>query len=274
MPGTIHEVVDSRSYSRNSQNVLEKAELLYQVIDTEDEDEVEALIQATLPALFGGLLFQDYDVGKQEGPIWDVTAKYARKVPAVPPGTLPQSFDSKLSIDFSTSGSTTHITQSIVSTGYPEGSAPDEKDAIGVTSRGVEGIDVNEGGFEWTETYSISATLIDELYLKTLRDLSWTVNNAEFRGFDEGELLFHGVTGSHRQGEDARLSFTFTARPNEVNLEIGDITIPLVEGHQYVDVRYKDDVDAVGGFDVKVPQFVYVHTVYFKSDFDRLGIGN
>jgi hypothetical protein len=274
--GYVVESPESRSYTRDAQGVPDKGTILLTVWDTEDEVEVHLLVASVLPALYQGLLVQEYRAEKQEGPVWDVTAEYGRTQPGTPPppGT-PPSFDSKLSISFSTAGGTTRLTQSISTKTTFDPPSPDEKGAIGVTDQGVEGIDVNERGFEWTETHSMSAETLSGAYLQTLKAITWTTNRDAFRGFLPGEVLFKGASGTWRTGENAEIGFTFEGRFNRPpGLKIGDITLDFeIKGHEYIDVRYKNAMDTVGGYKIKVPQFVYVHQIYEEGNFELLGIG-
>lgn len=281
---TFVEKPESRSFSEDANGVPETGEILATVYGTSNEEVVEELCELNLPAFFRGLLIQGYEVTAQEGEVWDVKADYSRAQPRVPPPSgTPPSFESRLSISFDTSGDTIHLTQSPGSSGYDvEGRkveiAENNKGAIRLTDRGVEGIDVNAGGFEWSETHRVPAALITEKYLQNLKKTSWHTNDAEFRGFDKREVLFKGASGSHRQGEDAEITFTFNAKENrsEANgnaATIGDIKNITINGHDYVDVRYKDAVDAVGGFQVKVPQQVIVHEIFTPRDFGVLDIG-
>ena len=108
---------------------------------------------------------------------------------------------------------------------------------------------------------------------------------AAFRGFQPGEVLFAGMTGS--QEWDAQrgdgpwsLAYKFVASPNRgpdlggLPAEpIGDITTYNKKGHEYLWIKYATADDAVANQVVRVPTYVYVNKVYPDGDFSKLGIG-
>lgn len=102
--------------------------------------------------------------------------------------------------------------------------------------------------------------------------LTGKTNDAAWRGFAAGEVLFQGVSGSYRSGDDVvELTFRFAASPNRTNINVGGITVSSKKGWDYMWVRYADNVD--GDNIVKQPVAVYVERVYEEGDFGGLGIG-
>jgi len=205
---------------------------------------------------------------------------------------------------FDTGGGTAHKTQADGTPGpvekrYPNSDtapalpprelAPDQKGAIAVDASGVQGVDVVIPSLTWTETYDVPSRYVDTSYIRNLSRLTGTVNNAAFRGFQPGEVLFLGASGS--QDWDARrgdgpwtLSFKFVQSPNAgpgntgpntqntlPPITIGNISNIAKKGHEYLWVRYEDDVrnEAL----VKEPKYVYVNKVYREENFSQLGIG-
>ncbi|NBW14852.1 MAG: hypothetical protein EBR82_43315 [Caulobacteraceae bacterium] len=201
----------------------------------------------------------------------------------------------KRSRSFDTSGGTQHITQALdnvtVLTGrtgtttvtqsgerrYPPSTAPSMNGAIGVDGSSVNGVDIVVPALTWTETYDVPSTYVTSGYIRGLAGLTGSVNNASFRGFDAGEVLFVGCSGSQEWDEEKgngpwTLSFKFVASPNVTNQKIGDITGVEKKGHEYLWVRYED---AVSSNDlVKRPRSVYVNRVYRDGNFSGLGIGS
>jgi len=81
MPVTAVELVGSRSISRGAAGEQSDAELLYMAYGTEDENEVIAAAELTMPALYQGMIFQSYSLKHQGGGIWEVQVKYSTKIP-------------------------------------------------------------------------------------------------------------------------------------------------------------------------------------------------
>jgi hypothetical protein len=188
---------------------------------------------------------------------------------------------------FDTTGGTTHITQGLTETGYVStGTAPDMREAIGFDGERVTGVDIVVPALQWTETYDVPNAVITSTYIKTLASLTGTTNNASFRTFRAGEVLFTGCSGSQAWDSDRgdgpwSLSYKFIAQQNaedlsesggeDTRLTVGGITDIVKPGHDYLWVRYDDAVDESKL--VKQPSAVYVNKVYKSTNFALLGIG-
>jgi hypothetical protein len=197
----------------------------------------------------------------------------------------------KRSRSFDTGGATQHITQAIPSSLFPEGeqrfhtgspAAPNMKGAIGVDGDTVQGVDIVVPQLTWTETYDVPTLYVTTAYIKKVSQLTGTVNNAAFRGFAEGEVLFMGASGSQQWDQDKgdgpwSLSYKFVASANQGQektfpaIKIGDIENIAKDGHDYLWVRYEDAVE--NSTLLKKPKFVYVNKVYRRGNFKDLGIG-
>lgn len=191
---------------------------------------------------------------------------------------------------FDTSGGMSHITQAdggkITSNGgtttrtgterrFPP-SAPSMDSAIGVDDNGVQGVDIVVPALTWTETYDVPHSYITSDYIKSVAALTGTTNDAAFRTFDTGEVLFLGASGSQEWDQQKgdgpwTLSFKFVASKNLTGQTIGSISGIEKKGHEYLWVRYESSVS--NSELVKKPKYVYVNTVYREGDFSGLGIG-
>ena len=111
----------------------------------------------------------------------------------------------------------------------------------------------------------------------TLMGLTGAVNNAVFRGFQAGEVLFLGAGGS-RRGTDPddrwEISYKFAASPNQTGMAVGSIAGIQKRGWDYLWVQYGEDVDATAKVLIKKPIAVYVEQVYPIASFAGLGIGS
>jgi len=154
----------------------------------------------------------------------------------------------------------------------PGKTAPDCKGAIGVTADSVEGVDITVPVYQFSETHYLADTLVTPAYKATLFALTGKVNNAAFKGFAAGEVLFLGASGSRRGYGDWEITFRFAASPNVTNLTIGDITGINKKGWEYLWVRYSDSEDAVAKALVKKPVAVYIEQVYPYGDLNLMGM--
>jgi hypothetical protein len=117
---------------------------------------------------------------------------------------------------------------------------------------------------------------VTSAWIRGVAGVTGTTNNAAFRGFEAGEVLFLGCSGS-QEWDDQKgsgpwsLSFRFAASKNVTGETIGDITGISKKGHEYLWVRYEDAVSSNSL--LKKPKAVYVNKVYKDSNFSTLGIG-
>jgi hypothetical protein len=258
----IIEKYDSRESTVGVENP--SVDLLYVVDGTEDDAIVRATVEATIPAIYAGLVFQNYRIAHQGGGLWEVSVRYGKKEPKEP---------GESSFSFDTGGGTTHITQSLqtINSYAPPGEdPPDFKGAIGVNNDSVEGTDITIPVYNFKETHYIPIALVTPAYKAALFYLTGKVNAAPFKGFAPGEVLFQGASGSQRGQEDWEITFSFAASPNATGLTVGDITGIEKKGWEYLWVRYQDAEDA--DVLVKQPAAVYVEQVYPYGDFSLLGI--
>jgi hypothetical protein len=197
----------------------------------------------------------------------------------------------KRSRSFDTGGATQHITQARSSAGFPQGeqrfwtgspAAPNMNGAIGVDGDTVQGVDIFVPQLTWTETDDVPTAYVTTAYIKSVSSLTGSVNNADFRGFAAGEVLFTGCSGSQQWDEDKgdgpwNLSYKFVASANQgsgktfPSITIGAITGIEKDGHDYLWVRYEPDVQSETL--MTKPRFVYVNKVYPRTNFNALGIG-
>ena len=179
---------------------------------------------------------------------------------------------------FDTGGGTKHLNQSIMADGRYPSEAPDFAGAIEVDNEGnVNGVDVTMPVLNFTETHTLAGSRVSTSYKKILASLTGTVNRSGFRGFERGEVLFLGASGTKRSKKASapwEITFRFAVSPNQSGLEVGDIKVTRKYGWDYLWVRYADKVAESGKNMVKKPVSAYVEQVYPEGDFGKLGIGN
>jgi hypothetical protein len=191
---------------------------------------------------------------------------------------------------FDTGGGSQHITQAENEERYAAtGTAPNQNKAIGVDGDSVAGVDVIVPALQWTETYDVPSTYVTAAYIKGVAALTGTVNNAAFRSFQPGEVLFAGCSGNQEWDEEKgdgpwSLSYKFVASPNRglptgvtgtetaPAIDVGSISNIVKKGHEYLWIRYEAAVD--GSDLLKRPRYAYVNQVYREASFSGLGIGS
>lgn len=272
MSVTVRERVISRNGTRGPNP---SAELLYWIEATgaemEDYDAVAGQVEADAPATFDGLVRGDIQCEHDGAGTWYATVQYE---PWSFSG-LQESGDSVYNFD--TGGGTQHITHSldtISKTVAGEGTAPDYKNAIGVSGDGeVGGVDIIVPVYNFSETHIFDDADVTGAYKADLFLLTGEVNNANFKGFSAGEVLFLGAAGTKRGDDDWEIGYRFSALPNLTDIVIGDITVPSKKGWEYIWVLFDDEQDTSAEKKVQRPRAAYVEKVYELGDMADLLIG-
>src|SRR5690606_2762089 len=135
------------------------------------------------------------------------------------------------------------------------------------------GVDVTIPVYNFSETHYLATEAVTGAYKAALFQLTGRVNNASFKGFAAGEVLFLGASGSKRGKDDWEITFKFAASPNASGLVVGEITGITKKGWEYLWVRYADAEDTDAHVLVKKPVAAYVEQVYPYGNFAGLGIG-
>ena len=236
------------------------------------------------------LAAESYSISYLGDDAWQVTINYEKEGADNPeqeaPLTRARSFDTTGGMQHITQAQTGSVSQSgvVTDTGTAEtryslapDQAPDQRGAIGVDADSVAGVDIVVPSLTWTETYDVPSGFVDDAYIKTVAALTGTTNKNSFRGFDAGEVLFLGCSGSHEYDSQRgsgpwSLSYKFNANKNATNLKVGALEGIAKKGHEYLWIVYQDEITSAAS--IKVPRFVYVNPVYRQGDFAGLKIGD
>jgi hypothetical protein len=257
----------------------------YKLFGTANDVEVHAAVNQQISTVGYGwqypgvgdaqLWAESYSIAFLGDNAWQVTINYEKT------GAEPSTPDPlKRARSFDTTGATQHITQAESEVGYPSGfgGANYQFMAIGVDSNGVNGVDIVVPQLQWQESYDVPNAYVTATYVRGLAGITGTTNSSAFRGFESGEVLFLGCSGS-QEWDDQKgkgpwsLSYRFVASKNVTDKTVGSISGIAKKGHEYMWVRYEQAVSGSGSDLLQKPKAVYVNKVYKESDFSLLGIG-
>lgn len=218
-----------------------------------------------------GRYLRNYEVHEIGPGIWHGEAEYT---------TIPPPSTTEWNFEFDTSAENQHIQHSLKTIGKwtkDSQGVPDKGDqdqAIGVEDGKVAGCDIFTPTFTWTEQHQMLASIVTFGYAQTLRDLTGTTNDATFRGFTKGHVLFLGAQ-ARRSSKDPKwvdASFKFRAGRDWIG-DIGDIKDVSKLAWEYLWLYYSR---AEGTADMPIVQkakAAYVEQVYKAGDFSLLLIG-
>lgn len=255
----------------------------YTVVGAQTEDEAVAetvlLIRSDAELTIGGLTLSNVEATEVthdgDGAFYFITAAtwrvYQRRDPQPETPT-----DTGGEISFDISGQTTRIKQSLQTIASYPADAPNYKGAINVTRDGIEGTDILMPHLSFSETVVKPVAFVTHTYIRTLKSLVGKYNQASWKGFDAGTVLFVGAAGGRRGQNDYSLTYRFLNADNETGLQVGDITGIDKKAWEYLWVKYREEEQTVGGNDfvVEVPEWAYVERVYGPGDFSGIGIGS
>lgn len=257
------EIFESFESGRATSGVIDTDELRYIVTGTDDEDVVIATVRDTAPATIATMRRQTIEVTPLGAGVWECSVPYE--------GTTDET-----QYTFETGGGTAHITQSLqtIARYAPAGkTAPNFFGAIGVNGDNIDGTDITIPIYNFTETRRLSGALVTGAYKSALFYATGKTNNANFKGFAAGEVLFLGASGSKTGIDKWEIAYKFAASPNVTNLDVGGITVGSKKGWEYLWVRFADAEDNTAKTLIKKPVSAYVERVYESADFSTLGIG-
>lgn len=282
MPGQLVWVEDGESRQatimRRGKNAVSTYQKSYKVFGTADDVELHAAINQQISTLGYGwqypgvsdaqLWAESYSVEFLGDNAWQVTINYEKKGVESQDNT-----PLKRARSFDTTGGTQHITQGESETIF--GGGPSFQKAINVDENGVNGVDIVVPQLQWTETYDVPNAYVTDAYIKGVATQTGRVNASAFRGFEAGEVLFMGCSGS-QEWDDQKgrgpwsLSFKFVASPNVTGQAVGSMSVNK-KGHEYLWVRYETAEESSQL--IKKPKYAYVNKVYKDGNFSALGIG-
>lgn len=253
--------------SGNSGLVPAYREKLYVASGTTDENTVlNAAVAGTPATIFapnGKLYRHDVRLNWVAAKVCEVTVPYTSRDLAA------------YHVDFDTTGGTVHITSSRQSiqnySAAGPGTAPDMKQTIGVNGDDVDGCDIAVPALKLAISFKHPQGIITLDQVRNLARNTAYVNNDVWLGFQPGEVLYLGSSGSWGPETETTVQHNFACSENAVNggvdkrLNIGAIANIVKKGHEYVWIRYVDDVDA--GRPVKVAKYAYVERVYNTLSF-------
>ena len=273
MAVTIEEKWESRPRTEGEGQNKDSAELIFIVQGTDDDELAMVQLKLDSPVTFRGLDRLDLSIERLTEEVWLGTINYGEFTGG--DGSDLETGGS--TFQFETGGGTQHITQSLSTNRFsPTGDTddiPDHKGAIGVTEDGVDGVDIIIPSYSFSETHFLDVSLVTPAYTLILFSLTGRVNDALFKGFQPGECLFLGASGSRRTKGDWSIQFKFSAIPNATGLSFGGIDDIEKKGHDYLWFPYEDDEDGVAKKLKKTAIGAYVEKVYEDGDFSLLGLG-
>ena len=203
----------------------------------------------------GVLWRQDINMTHEGWNLWGVSVPYGKEKDDT--GSFKFSFD--------TTGGTVHITSSKETIGKFPNTAANHKQLIGVHKDQVDGVDIVIPATKLNYSFKHAAGIINEAKARYLAKVTGMTNSVMWHGYQAGEVLLLGATGSDGTDAEAEINYSMAYSENVTGLSIGDIANIVKKGHQYAWIAYKDAEDS--GKPSVQPLAVYVERLYDEVDF-------
>ncbi len=158
-----------------------------------------------------------------------------------------------------------------------------------------KGVEIYKPETTFQETLHFKESDLTNKYKRTLDEMVGTVNDAPWRGYERGEVLFLGVTGSNYQHGNPKtyaLTFRFAVRRNEKNVDVGEFEVVEKNGWDYLWIFETEapvyGLSTKGGEDgedpdaesewgvtglIQRPEAIFLERVYEYTDFSKLNLG-
>lgn len=279
----ITEIHGERALTGEQDSTKDTSSIGYMVYETTDEYTAYALVALTAPMSDGFLVRNSIQLKHIEIDIWEATVDY------VTPEKQKKDPDiGQIDWDFDTTGGTQHITSSYAT--IAEYTAPGWnripfQGAIEAAKKKhgweVKGTDVVTPKLEISCTTSFAPNVITIDWIKAVARMTGKTNDAVWKTFDIGEMLFMGARIKAKYREKTTITFSFSASENITaahNLLIpGDDGAPgwgpiEKKGHEHMWIYFinVEDQNRV----LMRPKQVNIEKIYFNADFTLLGLGN
>lgn len=146
---------------------------------------------------------------------------------------------------------------------------------IGVGGDDVQGTEIIIPKITMSETWKARINNVNPTYVRIVTDLTGKINNATFRGFAPGEVLFAGAEFNRTSALEYEITYNFHISLNISNFvpAAGFPQVPIKFGWDYMWVEYEGDFDAGMNIPVKRPLRFFITGVYQLGDFSQLNIG-
>jgi hypothetical protein len=200
-------------------------------------------------------------------------------VAVTPPGTAEYEFSYQAPSErIKQSLSTVGIwgpTGTIYTAGPPPAGKDEFKGAIGVVRRAdgsfdIEGMDTAAGNTTNTWSYTIAGS-ISNTYESAVELLMGGVNDAVFKTREIGSMRLVSCTSQKIPGDKTLIRFGAQFTRGRNNIQIGNITVPRCDGHDYLWVYHnEEDVPALMEI-LPAPRAVIVSRVFPRVNLNNLG---
>ncbi len=265
MPITTAEKVESRAFRATDAD--EWFERIFTIHGTEDGYEARAFGPQIGDTYGAGLVLNEQAIFPQPG---SDTCRSVLKYRA--PETADKETPLSNEIEWDVSAETENVIRAeFGQTHFPAGE--DVGDLIGVDGEDVTGVDKRIPKSQFIIDTDVNELALTATYWRRIMDYSGTINDATWKIWAKGEVLFLGARIVRRGKGDNRARFTFLVSPNatlQINTTSGVQNV-FKRGWEYLWLeRLKTTSSSRIKMEIKA---VHVASIYDSNNFLSLGLG-
>lgn len=270
---TVEQAWDAVDYTRNEQDSAQSsATFIFIARGSKNEDEIIAAVRDFAPEI----LDEKYEkLPRQSIAIserlteddWKVSVVYAD---SGKDGQYEDSEKQEPQYNFEISAGTKKMVYAIKHVKTYPSSAPAPKAGI----NDGEGVEIIYPVSRFSETHFMTKAKVSASYKRKVAELVGKINNASFKGYSKGQVLFMGCTGSRTGREKWQITFNFAVSTKQTGISIGDISGISKDPWDVIWCQYEEGENNDHTETIKKVKAVHVEQVYEEGSFGVLGIGN
>lgn len=245
-----------------------------------ENDVLDFLITGGVPITFGGLPREEVRVDERINAFSYLSTVTYQLTNEEESDLEPQAGQTE---SFDTTGGQVHLTFGLAVVSQGGEFSPKMGAAINYDGEKVQGVDITSPAYRYTFRVKKLDSEVTDAYQETLFDLTGTVNSSPVKWFLQRDLLFRGAIGSktRENAKDAsgndiedewEITYHFDGRKTETNFDVGDFTVALKAGWDYVTLVFEDVDDSATKTIVRKVKSFAVLRLFEEADFNQLGI--
>ncbi len=269
----IQQAWEGVNYTKNEQDSAQSsATFFYIVSGSQNENEIIEFVRTSTPPE----LTEEYDnLPRQTISIaerlteddWKVEVAYADSGNS---GDYGSSGDEKAepSYNFEISAGSKKVVYALQHVkSYPSGAAAPQ---AGINNG--EGVEIVIPVGRFSETHFMSKNKVSSSYKRKITELVGKINSGSFKGYDKGQVLFMGASGSRTGKERWQITFNFAVATKQTGISIGGISGISKDPWDIIWCEYDEDKNKDGSEIIKKVKAVHTERVYEYGNFGSLGI--
>ncbi len=268
----IQQAWEGVDYTKNEQDSAQSTATFYYVVSgSVNENEVIEYARANTPAVlteeYDGLPRQTISISERlTEDDWKVEVAYADSGNSGDYGGSGDEAEPSYNFEISAGSKKMVYALKHVKT-YPSSA---EAPQAGINNG--EGVDIIIPVGKFSETHFMSKSKVSASYKRKITELVGKINSGGFKGYNKGQVLFMGASGSRTGKEKWQITFNFAVATKQTGITIGGISGISKEPWDILWCEYEEDKNKDGSEIIKKVKAVHAEQVYEYGNFGSLGI--